>query len=252
VFAIVAAAGGVGMLVLSMVTMSNGRLGLPAGDVNERLEFAITLADDDGAGRILHASVDRSLIPGEVRAGPGFWYRVLDASGTTHDEVWLPQPRDGDRELADAVVDIASGADLRPGARLASHAIDWVVLEGPAFRLDEVLVAQLDLVPIPLDPSARVYENLDAAPLAAGDGVVWERSGSGFSGEEVDGRIALAVNHDEGWEPESLRDGWHASVSGVTGHASYTPEPLFLGLAIATVVGLLASVAAIVVGRRRR
>ncbi|HWB89206.1 MAG TPA: glycosyltransferase [Acidimicrobiia bacterium] len=252
VFAIVAAAGGVGMLVLSMVTMSNGRLGLPAGDVNERLEFAITLADDDGAGRILHASVDRSLIPGEVRAGPGFWYRVLDASGTTHDEVWLPQPRDGDRELADAVVDIASGADLRPGARLASHAIDWVVLEGPAFRLDEVLVAQLDLVPIPLDPSARVYENLDAAPLAAGDGVVWERSGSGFSGEEVDGRIALAVNHDEGWEPESLRDGWHASVSGVAGQASYTPEPLFLGLAIATVVGLLASVAAIVVGRRRR
>lgn len=252
VFVIVSAAGGIAILLFSIVALGNGRLGLPAGDVNERLEFATTLADADGPGRVLHVSVDRSLIPGEVRAGPGFWYRVLDAKGTTHDEIWLPEPRAGDDELADALVDIASGADLRPGARLASYAIDWVVLEGPTFRLDDVLVAQLDLVPIPLDPDARVYENLDAAPLAAGSGVTWLRSGTGFSGEETDGRVDLAVNHHEGWGPDSMRDDWQATVDGRTGRAEYMPAPLYLALAVATCVGLLGSVAAIGLGRRRR
>lgn len=252
VFALVSLAGGIAILLFSIVTLGNGRLGLPAGDVNGRLEFATTLADEDGPGRILHVSVDRSLIPGEVRAGPGFWYRVLDARGTTHDEIWLPEPRAGDEQLAEALADIASGADLRPGARLASHAIDWVVLEGPTFRLDDVLVAQLDLVPIPLDPDARVYENLDAAPLAAGSGVTWRRSGTGFSGEETDGRVDLAVNHAEGWGPDSMRDQWHATVDGGTGRALYTPAPLHLGLALLACVGLFASMAAIVLGRVRR
>jgi hypothetical protein len=90
-FAIIAALGAVAILVVSVGDLGNGRLGLSSGDVNERLSFATTLADDDGPGRILHAAVDPALIPGEMRSGPGFFYRLLDGQGTTLDEVWLPE-----------------------------------------------------------------------------------------------------------------------------------------------------------------
>ena len=248
----VTAVASLAILTLSVVALGDGRLGLPTGNVNERLGFGVSVSDDDGPGRILHASLDRSLLPGEVRAGPGFWYRVIDATGTTHDEVWLPPPALGDGELEEALGDIASGAELRPGARLAGFAIDWIVLEGPEFRLDSALAAQLDLVPVPLDPAARVYEYEGAAPLAADDGVVWERSGTAFSGDETDGRISLAVNHEPGWGPEAARDGWSTTVSGAAGVAKYSPVGTAVAGPIVTLVSLLAALIAIIVDRWRR
>jgi len=251
IFRLVAATGAIAILLVSAVSLGNGRLGMPSGDVNERLAFAITLADDRGPGRILHASVDRDAIPGEARSGPGFWYRVLDARQTTHDEIWLPSPQAGDEELADALNEIATGSELRPGDRLAPFAIDWVVLDGPTFRLDDVLMAQLDLVPIPLDPESRVFENDRAHPLAGTEEVPWLRAGTGFSGTRTESRIPLAMNHDSGWEPAALADGWSMTVEGNGGEATYQPSPLHLTLAIASIVVVVGSVVMIGLGRRR-
>lgn len=250
VFRLVAVAGGLAIVVTSVAGLSNGRLGLPPGDDNARLAFAATLSEENGPGRILHASLDKSLIPGEVRSGPGFWYRVLDGSGTTLDEVWLPEIRDGDDDLASSLVDIASGAELRPGDRLAPFAVDWVVLEGPEFVLDEVLLAQLDLVPLPLDPTARVYENDRAVVLAGTTSDPWMNHGVGFSGDPVDGQVRLAVNYDDGWQPDPQSDGWWVTIDGSEGEAIWEGDALDTVLAVLTVALAVISSAAIIVGRR--
>jgi hypothetical protein len=250
VFRIAAAVGGVALLVASTVALGNGRLGLPGGDVNERLSFATTLADGTGSGRILHASTDRSLIPGEARSGPGYWYRVLDGNGTTLDEVWLPDAQAGDDDLGVALREISSGANLRPGSRLASFAIDWVVLEGPGFILDDALTAQLDLVPLPLDPDARVYENLIARPMAGTIDRPWDDDGLGFSGPAMDGRVEVAMNYDSGWAPDPAPSDWYLTVDGNEGTASWSAPTLPTALSIAVVTMLVGSLAMIGLGRR--
>jgi hypothetical protein len=249
---LVAAAGAVVILVASMGTLANGRLGLPAGDTNDRLSFGLTLAESHGPGRILHAAVDRTLIPGEARSGPGFWYRVLDATGTTLDEVWLPPEQVGDVELSAALDEVASGAELRPGRRLSAFAIDWVVLEGPTFVLDDVLLAQLDLAPLPLDPDSRVYENTVSAPIAGTRDSPWARSGTGFTGPGSDGEVPLAVSFDEGWSEDGAPSGWSVVVDGTAGRAWFSPEPVDLALVGAPLVVFLAAFGMIVWGRRRR
>jgi hypothetical protein len=251
VFRIVAVLGGAALLALSVPGVANGRLGLPPGDVNDRLSFAATLAGPEGPGRILHVSVDRNLIPGEVRSGPGFWFRVLDGEGTTSQQVWLPEPLDGDKNLADALDDITAGAELRPGERLASFAIDWIVLEGPANPLDDVLIAQLDLVPVPLAQESRVFENLSASPLAGTTELPWLRSGVGFQGPSTSSSVPLAVNFDPGWSPSPQRVSWFVEVDGSEGVASYETSQVNRYLEVAAVVVLAAGLALIGLGRVR-
>jgi GT2 family glycosyltransferase len=251
VLRLTAVLGGLALLVMSIPGLANGRLGLPAGDVNDRLSFATTLAGPEGVGRILHISVDSTLIPGEVRAGPGLWYRVLDGEGTTNDQLWLPSPLDGDEELADVIEDIASGAELRPGERLSSFAIDWVVIEGPQTPLDEVLVAQLDLVPVPLDPDSRVFENHSASPLAGTSDLPWMRSGVGFAGEPSTSVVPLAVNFDDGWAPGAERASWFVEVDGSEGRADFTASQQSRYLEMAVIGLLAAGLVLIVVGRVR-
>jgi len=250
-FRVVAAVGGLAILLMSVGSLMNGRLGLAPGDANERLSFALTLLEEDGPGRMLYASSDSEVIPGEALAGPGYWYRVVDATGTTHDEVWLPEGADGDALLQDALVDISSGADLRPGLRLAEFAVDWVVLDGETFVLDDVLLAQLDLVPTPLDPESRVYENRESQPLAGTADTPWERDGTGFSGDRVDGTVSLALDYSPGWEPDGESDGWKVSVDGGEGAASYSPQLMDLALPAATILLALAAMTLIAVGRVR-
>lgn len=251
VFRLVALAGGAAILIASVLTIGNGRLGLPSGDVNERLAFAGTLSEEPDPGRILHASIDRELLPGEVRPGPGFWYRVLDGTGTTSDELWLPPAQAGDEQLEAALVEVTSGSDLRPGEVLADFAIAWVVLEGPSFRLDEVLTSQLDLVPLPLDPDARVFENTMAHPIAGSPADPWQRAGLGFAGDETGERVRIAVNHSDGWKPGAAVSDWAVTVAGSEGSASFSADAADVGMSIATLVLVAASAAAIVVGRRR-
>jgi hypothetical protein len=248
---LVASLAAIAIVVASVGTLMNGRLGLPAGDVNERLSFATTLGEEHGPGRILYASSERTLIPGQAMPGPGFWYRVLDGTGTTHDEVWLPSPGRGERELAEELADIASGTELRPGRALGGFAIDWVVLEGPAFVLDDALLAQLDLVPTPLDPSSRVFENRESVPLAGTLDAPWRRDGAGFSGPASDSPVPLAVDFDPGWEPAGEDNGWATVVSGDQGRAWYSPSVSQMALPVAVGAALVAALVLIAVGSRR-
>lgn len=245
---LVASIGAVAILVVSIGTLGNGRLGLVGGDENEALSFAVALSEGEDPGRILLASQDRESIPGEARSGPGFWYRVLDGDGATIDEVWQAEPLSGDVELRDALVAIASGSELRPGARLAPFAIDWIVLDGPSFRLDDALSAQLDLVPIPFDPESRIYQNDLSEPMAG----PWLSSGTGFAGEAIEDRVIISMNFDSGWQPDPQPDGWRMTVDGSDGVASYSPAGTTRALSMATIAVLVMTILVIVFARRRR
>ncbi len=251
VFRLVALAGGIAVLVMSVGTVFNGRLGLPAGDVNERLSFTTTLSSEQGPGRVLFASTERDLIPGQARPGPGFWYRVLDGTGTTQHQVWLPPAQTGDEELEAALARIATGSSLRPGRLLAPFAIDWVVLEGASFRLDEALHAQLDLVLTPLDPESRVYENRNAVPLAGTTESPWVRSGTGFEGEAREADIPIAVGFDDDWQPDAARNGWSVTVDGREGRAWYSASTIEMALPVASIVLVVGGLVMIALGRRR-
>lgn len=241
------------LLIVSVGPLTNGSLGLPAGDMNDRLAFGSALAGSEGVGRMLIASVEREEIPGEARPGPGFWYRVVDGTGMTLDEVWLPDPALGDQALDDAIRRISTGAELRPGSLLAPFAIDWVVLVGQQFRLDEVLVAQLDMVPTPLDPDSRVFDNLLSEPLAiTSTDEIWVRDGTGFAGPAAQSRVSLAFNHDRGWSPGGEPIGWHGSVDAVDGVAAFSGQAADRWLALAGAVLLVAALVLIGVGRARR
>ena len=248
---LVASLAAVAMLGLSVASLAEGRLGLPQGEENARLGFAAALADESKAGRILAISADRSSIPGEARPGPGFWYRAIDGGGMTLDEVWLAPPLAGDRALSEAIVRISSGAELRPGRLLAEFAIDWVVIDGPNLPLDEVLERQLDLVPTPLAPGSRVYENPTVVSLASGGGL-WRRDGTGFAGEPGTGQVRLAVNYHTGWSPAPEKEGWATTVSAATGEASFSSGNPALFMAYGPALLLLVSFVAIAMGRARR
>ena len=250
-FRLASAAGGIAILVVSLGTSINGRLGLPAGDVNERLSFTTTLSEDGGPGRILYASPERELIPGEARSGPGFWYRVVEGEETTQHQVWLPPDQTGDVELQQALTEITSGSELRPGSSLAPFAIDWVVLEGSDFVLDEALHAQLDLVATPLDPESRVFENRSSVPLAGTEESPWLRSGTGFEGESTDSAVPIAVSFDEDWQPDASREGWSITVAGSEGRAWYAASAVDMALPAGSALLVLAGAGMVVVGRRR-
>jgi hypothetical protein len=140
---------------------------------------------------------------------------------------------------------------LRPGERLASFAIDWIVLEGPANPLDDVLIAQLDLVPVPLAQESRVFENLSASPLAGTTELPWLRSGVGFQGPSTSSSVPLAVNFDPGWSPSPQRVSWFVEVDGSEGVASYETSQVNRYLEVAAVVVLAAGLALIGLGRVR-
>jgi hypothetical protein len=249
---LVAAATAVYIVVLSVGSLADGRLGLLEGDTNADLGFASTLAGEGGAGRILVVSENRSEIPGEARPGPGFWYRTLDGEGTTLDEVWLPPPAPGDEELDAAIGRIATGAELRPGELLADFSIEWVVVTESPDDFEEILAAQLDLIPTPLVPGSSVYENPAAMPLAHEGVEVWRRDGAGFVGEPSSGRTTISANFDPGWSPESGEAGWATSVSAEAGVARFRSTGPSRILPLAAIGVLLAALVSLAVGRSRR
>lgn len=246
-----ALAAGTAAVLLSIVSITNGNLGLPGGDLNEELAFAETLAEDGSPGRVLIASTDPSMLPGEPSSGPGFFFRLVDGSGMTADEIWLPPERSGDESLLAALTDIATGMELRPGAVLADYAVEWVVLAGEPFRLDQALAAQLDLEPVPLASEARVFQNSQSSPLASAPSEVWAREGTGFSGDPTEERVRLAVAFDSSWSPAAERAEWATTVDGSGGSARYVPGgPGQLG-AVGTLVLLGFGLAAMIFGRPR-
>lgn len=250
---LLASLGAVAMLLVSAAGLLDGRLGLPPGDVNDRLAFASTLANEGAPGRVLLISADRRLIPGEARPGPGVWYRTVDGGGTTIDEVWLPEPSTGDIQLESAVDRIASGAELRPGALLSEFSVDWVVVDGEETPFDTILESQLDLVPTPLATGARVYENPESAPLASTEeGSTWRRRGTGFAGDPADGRALLRVNYSHGWGPEPELDDWFTTVSAAGGQAGFAATGYLAWAPYAAAALLLTALGLIGWGRVRR
>jgi GT2 family glycosyltransferase len=248
---VVAAVAAGAVLVLSIGSLADGRLGLAPGDENARFAFASTLSGSGGPGRLLLISDSRDAIPGEVRAGPGLWYRVIDGAGMTLDEVWMGPPAAGDDALEAALERIATGAELRPGELLAGFSIDWVVvIDGPDY-LESIFQSQLDLVPTPLDPGSTVYDNPASLPLAAGSSTVWDRSGTGFAGPESNERVRISMNGATGWAPSPEADDWAFTVSADTGSASFRWSGLNRILPFVTAIILLAGLAAVVVGRVR-
>jgi GT2 family glycosyltransferase len=245
---------GIAALVLSVGLLADGRLGLPAGDQNERFGFAEALAEESGPGRILLVSTERELVSGEARPGPGFWYRALDGSGTTIAEGWLPEMMDGDGALDAAVRQIATGSELRPGELLAPFAIDWFVIDGPESPLDEPLLSQLDLVPTPLATGARVFDIPAAVPRAFGDSdLVWATSGAGYEGRASGTqRLRLAENFASGWGPDAGPLDWATTVSAADGSASYRAQGVLLLLPIVAGLVFLLGIGLVVGGRLRR
>ena len=249
---LLASIGATAILLISALSLLDGRLGLPPGDVNDRLAFASTLADPGIPERVLVVSTDRSLIPGEVRPGPGVWYRTLDGQGTTLDEVWLPKPQAGDEQLDLAIDRIAGGAELRPGLLLSEFSIAWVVVEGDESPLDKILESQLDLIPTPLATGARVFENPAALPVAAvGEDLVWQREGTGFAGVSTTDRAIIRVNYSHGWQPEPEPAGWFTTVSAAEGEARFGAGG-YLRWAPYLAAGLLAFALGLVVWARLR
>lgn len=249
---VLAALVGLVIVGLSIGATADGRLGLPEGDDNERYGFASTLAAEGGAGRLLVISTDQSLIPGEARPGSGYWYRVIDGEGVTLDEVWLPDPLPGDGELDEDLTAISSGSELRPGSLLAPYSIDWLVIVGEPVYLEEILEAQVDLIPTPLDPSSHVYENPASLPLAFEGDETWSRDGTGFAGSAGSGRARISVNQDNGWAPDPGSGDWATTVSAATGEARFTASGAALYLPWVASVLFLVAVAGIVLARLRR
>jgi GT2 family glycosyltransferase len=241
------------VLLLSAGSLLDGRLGLPAGDANDRYAFSSTLADPGGAQRVLVVAVDRNLIPGEGRPGPGVWYRTLDGQGTTLDEVWLPEPQRGDDLLDDAIDAIAGGGELRPGRLLSGFSIAWVVVEGDASPLDTILESQLDLVPTPLATGARVFENPAALPLASvGENLVWKKEGAGFAGVVTSDRAAIRVNYSHGWGPEAEKSSWFTTVSGEDGEARFGGGGYLRWAPVLAAVLLVLAASSVLYARLRR
>jgi hypothetical protein len=165
----------------------------------------------------------------------------------------LPEPLTGDDALHASVDVVTTGSQLQPGAELAPYAIDWVVLVGPPFRLDEVLVAQLDLVPTPLDPDSRVFENPRSVPIAdSGFDDSWNRDGAGFSGDSDANRVDLAINYSDGWAPAAEPVNWYVSIDGSQGSATFRGATLEFSLAVASGGLVLVGLLFLGIGRLRR
>lgn len=217
-----AAIAGVALLALSLTGLAGGRGGLESDVWDQGLAF-IDL-EPHGVERALLLAPTPDLLPGESRRGPGFWYRLIDSKGPTLDQSVLGRRGDGDGALHEAVNAVAAGASLTPGEVLAPFGIRWVVaVEATAIDLQPVLDAQTDLDPLPVSASLTVYENTANRPVAVtGDGVAWERDGTGFAGEATDARVHLAVQGDGRWQPDWQAEEWAGSVAGTDGSARFS------------------------------
>lgn len=220
-----ALASGIAVLVVSLVGLGGGRGGLAPDAWGRELAFMGMAAE--GAERALLVAPDPSLLPGESRQGPGFWYRLIDSGGPTLDQVALGPAAAGDAALRTVLDTVASGASLEPGADLARFGIRWVVLAGePGASLAAVLDSQIDLRPLPLSERLSIYENeVPAAVAQTEDGDHWVRDGTGFAGQPVDQRVLLALNGNSRWGPDWQAEDWAGSVSGRTGRATFPGVP---------------------------
>ncbi|MDH4117825.1 MAG: hypothetical protein OEW30_10610 [Acidimicrobiia bacterium] len=240
--ALVAAA----VVVASMIpAIVDGRIGLTEDGWSERLAFVSELEDSAGPERALLVG---DSLPGEVRSGQGYDFRLITGSRPTLDQAWLAGDRIGDRALARTLIAVDGGVNARPGAALAEFAIRWVVVADDA-PLSEVLGPQVDLAERRRVEGWTVFENLAFRPRVSGDG--WVATRTAASGPASDSVVRLADNADPGWQPGWTQDEWSNALSAVDGTITYRPDPLRQGLAVAS-AGLLVLAAGLAFWGRAR
>ncbi len=213
---------GLGLVVVSMAGVGGGRAGMPGDQWGERLGFVAL--GPDGVERALLIAATPAELPGESRPGPGFWYRLIDSEGPTLDQVYLSDPGQGNAALREVLDGISAGITLRPGSLLAPFGVRWVVaVDEAAVDLGPAFQAQVDLQPLPLAEGLVVYDNQVSGSVAqAGDGTVWKRQGTGFTGPATGGRIRLALQGDGRWGPDWRSSDWAGTVSGSEGVARFS------------------------------
>jgi hypothetical protein len=150
-----------------VLTLAQGRMGLPADQWRDRLDFVATLSQGDEPGRALLIGPPGSL-PGSVRSGSGYDYRTLDGGQPTLTQAYLSRPGPLDAELA-AVIDqhLLAGIDLRPGQALSRLGIEWLVIVPGSEFPSEILSRQVDLVARPVDAELAVFQNDAYSPSTA-------------------------------------------------------------------------------------
>jgi hypothetical protein len=243
----VAALGGVVLAGGALLLVPGGRAGLGPDRFGAPMEFAVARASADGPERLLLIG-DSQDLPGAVRDGAGYSFRLTGGPTPTLAEGWLAPAGLGDEALAATLDDIVSGNQLRPGAALAEFGIRWVVLIG-ATPFDAALETQLDMRPLPgLD--YVVFENEVPSPRAESNGgVAWTWDPPDYVGP-AGGRIVLKDNANPRWGPSWSQHEWANEVDGSRGVAGFTPDPLLRALAIMAGVYLAVIVGVALVARR--
>lgn len=226
----------------SLTTIGSGRLGLSEDVWSDRLAFVTGLSDDPEAVRTLLVGLPESL-PGDVRIGNGYAYRLVSGDVVTAAEGRLAPPRIGDRALADALDLIDRGDVLEPGELLGPFAIRWVVVTDD-LQFADVLSAQLDLTEVPLSEGVRVFRNDSYVPRVSGSVDGWDATYAGAAGPPSGGSIRLADNASVRFGPQWSQDDWANRVSAEEGSVTYQPVALRRWLAIAVAAAFLVSVIA--------
>ena len=238
------------VIVVAVLAVGPGRFGLPEDDWSGRLDFVESLSDDPESVRSLLIGTPESL-PGDVRVGAGYAYRVVTAAEPTLAEARLPPMRIGDKALADVLAEIDLGDELRPGGLLAPFGIRWIVIMDQSSFAD-VLSAQLDLTEVPLTEGVRVFRNDEFEPRVVSTSGSWDASFAGASGApNASVQVRLADNASVRFGPDWSQDGWSNVVSGIDGEIRYDPDPLRRGLSIAVAVMFAVATLAAVTLRRR-
>ena len=248
-FQAVAATAGALVVLGSAIALPDGRAGMPQDRWGDELTFASELASDDAGERILLVGDPESL-PGSYRIGNGYAYRLVSGSPPTLDQAWLDPPRIGDAALATVLGGIDAGASVRPGRRLADFAVRWVVVVDDAPLL-QALRSQVDLAERSFDPSIAVFENLSFENRVTSDAGDWKSLPIGAEGTPNDGRVRLADNADPGWRPDWEQADWANSLSAESGEVTFRNDPLYAGLAWASLAIMVAALAVAWWGRER-
>ena len=247
----IAAAAAVGLIVLSLGHVVDGRAGFPQDQWTDRLVFTDSLGGDAEAARVLVVG-DPEQLPGEHRAVGAVSYRVVDVDGPTLEGARLGVPRLGDKALDDIVGSIAGSELVRPGAALAEFGVGWVaVIDDPAFV--SAMAAQVDMDETPVSEDLTVFLNtVPSARAVSDDGSVWEFEGGTFSGRASDATVRIADNASPRWGPDWEQDEWANRISAAEGVTTYEPNSLRRALGWVSLVVTALGVAMLPFVRRGR
>ncbi len=244
------ATAGAVLVLAAMVPVPDGRAGMPDDRWGEALTFADELVAGTTGERVLIMGSPDSM-PGAYRVGNGYAYRLVGGATPTLDQAWLASPRIGDRALAETLNLVDASSDVRPGSTLAGFGVRWVVVTDGAPPI-ESLRSQVDLAARNFDPGIAVYENLAFRGRVTTEGPAWEAERVGATGPPGPGRVRLADNADPGWSPDWNQQEWANELSAAEGVVSFRADGLRRGLAVASLVLMLAAAAAAWWGREQR